>query len=44
MSRPPELYQWEEQIAKHFPGLSRPVLAGAGRCGAWAWWWRIRSA
>jgi len=28
MSRPPELYQWEEQIAKHFPGLSRPVILG----------------
>ena len=28
MSRPLELYQWEEQIANHFPGLSRPVVAG----------------
>jgi len=28
MSRLPELYQWEAQIANHFPGLSHPVVMG----------------
>ena len=28
MSRPPELYQWKEHIAKHFPSLSQPVVMG----------------
>lgn len=28
MPRPPELYQWRAQIAKHFPGLSQPVVMG----------------
>jgi hypothetical protein len=28
MSRPPELYQWNEQIAIHFPRLSKPVVMG----------------
>jgi hypothetical protein len=28
MSRPPELYQWNDEIAKHFPGLSKPVVMG----------------
>jgi hypothetical protein len=25
MSRPPELYQWYDQIAKHFPDLGKPM-------------------
>lgn len=28
MSRPPELYQWKAHIARHFPGLSQPVVMG----------------
>lgn len=28
MSRPPELYQWNAQIAKHFPGLGKPMVMG----------------
>jgi hypothetical protein len=28
MSRPPELYQWNKQIATHFPRLSKPMVAG----------------
>jgi hypothetical protein len=28
MSHPPELDQWKDQIAKHFPGLSKPVVMG----------------
>ena len=28
MSRPPELYQWNAQIAKRFPGLGKPVVMG----------------
>jgi hypothetical protein len=26
MSRPPELYQWQTQIATHFPGLGKPMI------------------
>ena len=28
MSRSPELYQWHQQIARHFPYLSQPVVMG----------------
>lgn len=28
MPRPPELYQWQAQIANHFPGLSQPMVMG----------------
>jgi hypothetical protein len=28
MTRPPELYQWHGEIARHFPGLSKPVAMG----------------
>lgn len=28
MSRSPELYQWHQQIAEHFPNLSQPVVMG----------------
>ena len=28
MSRSPELYQWRQQIAAHFPNLSQPVVMG----------------
>jgi hypothetical protein len=28
MPRPPELYQWDQQIAMHFPGLSKPMVMG----------------
>ncbi len=28
MSRPPELYQWNTQIANHFPGLGKPMVMG----------------
>jgi hypothetical protein len=28
MSRPPELYQWKARIARHFPGLGKPVVMG----------------
>ncbi|BBL74966.1 transposase [Methylomagnum ishizawai] len=54
MSRPPELYQWNEQIATHFPRLSKPMVAGlalwslgmviVGTCSlsALADWWSCR--
>jgi hypothetical protein len=54
MSRPPELYQWNAQIAIHFPGLSKPVVMGlalwslgmivVGACSlsAVADWWSCR--
>ena len=54
MSRPPGLYQWNAQIATHFPGLSKPMVAGlalwslgmviVGACSlsARADWWSCR--
>jgi hypothetical protein len=54
MSRPLELYQWHEQIAKHFPGLGKPMVLSLAlwslgmivvrSCGlsAVAFWWSCR--
>lgn len=54
MSRPPELYQWNQQIAMHFPGLSKPmamglalwslgmIVVGACSLSALTDWWSCR--
>ena len=33
MSRSPELYQWQTQIAQHFPNLSQPLVMGLALWG-----------